>query len=979
MLKRILFMKSFSLIILFDLLFAANVGKIVGRITDLESGKPLIGANVIIEDIYQGSTTDESGDFSILNVHPGSYTISISYIGYEIVSQVGLKVNSDKTTHIDKALKKEVIKGSIVTVIAEAPLIDKSNTASKHIVTSEMIAKQPIQDIRDVLETQAGIFQNTFRGDSRAQSVFFINGISTNSGLFSDNFTGFNLSAIQEISVMTGGYSAEYGEARAAVVNVVEKMTTHGIHGTMLTRLRPAGKYHFGRNIYSRDNHDITGYGIDYWTDQSENPISSYHQQDPQELLVMWEAQSNPDPVLGEYAKRDEWSSETTLYGSLFKGLNFLFSSRGKKGVGIFPQSIPYNREQNIQGYLDFNLFKKFQIRIGGFMGERETAITGGGSRYSNAADYLISNSTNSNFDSGELSEEYGHLGATIVAGPYDQNKYNPMGVIYDQFPELREWYQAYIKFTLFLNQNSFLKFNISQLSDAMDRSDRYDSVPDSLWSRRDDTFLMVTNFRDQGYFHAWDRSKSKVKQIRLDYTNQYTKNQQIKLGLGWKKFDIDFEHFMASHEGGGRWNLNNVFQGKPHEGHFYLQDLIEYPEIILNLGFRIDYFNQNRNASANMFDPTASQTTTPGHDPFKPMGFPGEPETEPTEIQLKISPRLGLSHPVSDNALLHFSYGHFYQRPSWAKMLGFPFVNYTTDMSTVLDPFADQITYMEQWQGFYGNPRLGYERSIQYELGLDLVYQNKLKFDFTGYYKDSDQEASVITGLYGKEYTATKALIVSNGGYSDTRGVEIVLETKLDRSINAGTTYDIYWSYSGNVGYQRLNETGSEYIDLPIGLFTDKRVWSGFEKVKGWISYDIGSEKGPTIFGMKPFSDFHAYTYFWWRSGTPYTYHAPGDLSTRANNKKWFSLYQFNLKVSKGLTLGKVRAEISMDIRNIFDSKFLRLLYYDELKYYHENTDLPIEDRLPKNQFSGEPDVWEWYTYEVPPKQIDFQLKIDF
>lgn len=173
MLKRILFLKGFTLIILFDLLIGANVGKIVGRITDLESGKPLIGANVIIEDTYQGSTTDELGDFSILNVHPGSYTISISYIGYEIVSQVGLKVNSDKTTHIDKALKKEVIKGSVVTVIAETPLIDKSNTASKHIVSSEMIEKQPIQDIRDVLETQAGIFQNTFRGDSRAQSVFF--------------------------------------------------------------------------------------------------------------------------------------------------------------------------------------------------------------------------------------------------------------------------------------------------------------------------------------------------------------------------------------------------------------------------------------------------------------------------------------------------------------------------------------------------------------------------------------------------------------------------------------------------------------------------------------------------------------------------------------------------------------------------------------------------------------------------------------
>ncbi len=978
MFNRIILFNVLSLFIFFDLLIAANVGKIVGRITDLESGEPLVGANVLIEGTYQGSTTDELGDYAIINVYPGSYTITISYIGYEIISQVGIKVNADKTTHIDKALRKEVIQGTVVTVVAETPLIDKSNTASKHVVVSEIFDKQPIQTIRDVLETQAGIFQNTFRGDSRVQSVFMMNDISVNSGLFSDNFNGFNLTALQEISIMTGGYSAEYGEARAAVVNVVEKMTTQGIHGTVLTTVRPAGKYHFGRNLYSRDNFDITGFGINYWTEQSDNPISAYYQQDPQELLTMWEAQSTPDPVLGNYTKRDEWSYETKLYGSFFKGINFLLSGRKKNGVGIFPQSIPYNTEQNIQGYIDFNIFKKFQIRIGGFTGEHETAITGGVSRYSNAADYLIA-SNNSNFDTWEGSEEHRHLGATIVGGPYDQNKYNPMGVIYDHFPELRNWNQLYLKLTLFLNQNSFLKLNISQLSDNMDRSDRYDAVPDSLWSRRDDTFLMVTNFRDQGYYHAWDKSKSKVQQIRLDYTNQFTKFQQIKFGFGWKNFDIDFEHFMASHEGGGRWNLNNVYQGKPYEGNFYLQNLAEYPGIILNSGFRVDFFNQNREASANMFDPTASQTTTPGHDPFKPMGFPGEPETQPTKLQFKISPRLGLSHPISDNALLHFSYGHFYQRPSWSKMLGFPFVNYTTDMSTTLDPFADQITYMEEWQGFYGNPKLGYERSIQYELGLDLVYQNKIKFDFTGYYKDSDQEASVMTGLYGKEYTATKAWMVSNGGYSDTRGVEATLETRLDKKINAGITYDIYWSLSGEVGYSRLNEPGSEYIDLPIGLSMDKRVWSGYEKVKGWISFDLDHGTGPTVFGIRPLSDLHAYTYFWWRSGTPYTYHPPGDLSTRPNNKKWFNIYQFNVRVSKGTTLGKIRVEYSMDIRNIFDSKFLRLLYGDKLKYYHENTDLPIEDRLPKNLFSGEPDIWEWYTYEVPPRQIEFQLKIDF
>ncbi|MBT7200111.1 MAG: TonB-dependent receptor, partial [Candidatus Marinimicrobia bacterium] len=751
-----------------------------------------------------------------------------------------------------------------------------------------------------------------------------------------------------------------------------------GIHGSVITRMRPAGKYHFGRNMYSRDNYDITNYDLDYWTTQSENPISSFYNQDAVELLTKWQEQSTPDPTLGDYAKRDQWFYESTLYGGLFKGLTFLISGRKENAVGIFPQSIPYNTEQNIQGYLNFNYFKRLQIRIGGFTGEKETAITGGGSRYSGGADYVIS-SNNSNFDSWEGAQEHQWQGATIVAGPYDQNKYHPMGVIYDHFPELRNWKQLYLTLTYTLNQNSFMKLNISQLSDAMDRSDRYDVVPDSLWSRRDDTFLMVSNFRDQGYFHSSDKTESVIQQLRFDFTSQYTKNQQMKLGVGYKSFDLNVEHLMTSYEGGGRWNLLNVFSGKPYEGHFYIQNLSEFPGIILNGGIRLDYFNQNREASNNMFDPTASETTTPGHNSWQPMGFPGTPETTPTDLQLKVSPRLGLSHPISETALLHFSYGHFYQRPSWSKMLGFPFVNYTEDPETVMNPFAEQITHMEEWQGFYGNPDLGYEKSVQYELGLDLVYNNQIKVDFTGYYKDAAQIASVNTGLFGKEYFATKAYMVSNGGYSDTRGMEASLETRLNSPINAGMTYDIYWSFRGKIGYSRLNEPGSEFIDRPLGYSSSKQTWSGYQKVKGWLSYDLDKGSGPGIAGLHPFGDLHAYLYFWWRSGDPYTYHPTGDLSTKPNNMKWFSLYQLNLKLSKGVSLANIHTTFSLDATNLLDSKFLRLLYGDKLSYYHENADLPLEERLPKNLFSGEPNVWEWYSYEVAPRQIEFQIRIDY
>ncbi|NQT64027.1 MAG: carboxypeptidase-like regulatory domain-containing protein [Candidatus Marinimicrobia bacterium] len=977
--KRVLcYFRILLLVLLPQLVFGGNVGKIFGKITDSETGEPLIGANITITETYQGATTDVHGDFVIVNIHPGSYTVNVSYIGYESVSMLGVYVTVDNTTYLDNQLSKETIEGSVVTVVAKRHLIDKSHTASKHSVGSESMEKQPVRDMKDVLETQAGIFQNTYRGDSRVNSVILMNGISTNSGLFSDNFSGFNLSAIQEISVMTGGYNAEYGEARAAVINITEKKTAQGIHGSVISRVRPAGKYHFGRNMYSKDNYDITHFDLDYWTTQSENPISKFYQEDPAELLEQWQEQSTPDPTLGDYAERDQWFYESTLYGGLFEGVTFLISGRRENSVGIFPQSIPYNSEQNIQGYLNFDLFKRLQLRIGGFAGEKETALTGGGLRYSKGANYIIS-SNNSNFDSWEGSEEHRHLGATIVAGPYDQNKYNPMGVIYDHFPELRNWNQLYLTLTYTVNPNSFLKLNISQLSDAMDRSDRYGAVPDSLWSRRDDTFLMVTQFRDQGYYHSFDKSESVIRQFRFDYTNQYTKDQQVKLGTGYKTFDIDLEHFMASYEGGGRWNLLNVMSGRPYEGHFYLQNLTELPGIILNGGVRLDYFNQNRNASNNMFDPLAIETTTPGHDPWQPMGIPGDPETTPTELQVKVAPRLGLSHPISETALLHFSYGHFYQRPSWSKMLGLPFVNYTEDMETVLDPYAEQETYMEEWQGFYGNPNLGYEKSVQYELGLDLVYNNLIKVDFTGYYKDAEQIASVTTGLFGSEYFATKAYMMSNGGYSDTRGMETSLETRFNTSVNGGITYDIFWSFSGKVGYSRLNEPGSEFPDLRYDDSFSKQIWSGSQKVKGWISYDLAQGKGPSFFGIHPFSDLHAYAYFWWRSGTPYTYHPPGDLSTKPNNMTWFDIYQFNLKLSKGITIGGIHTVFSLDAQNILNSKFLSLLYNDQLRYYHENSNLPLEERLPTNLFSGEPNVWEWYTYEVSPRQIEFQIRIDY
>ena len=943
-------------------LYAGVSGKLAGKVTDAQTGQALVGVNIVIEELQTGGSSDAEGDYYILNLHPGTYTVSFSYLGYQTVSKTGILVIANRTIRVDAKLTPAVIEGAAVTVVGQRDIIERDLTASEQVVTGEEMQRSWIRTLPELLETQVGIFQGTFRGSSDLQAVYLLDNLSVNSGLLSDNYTSFNLTAIQELSVLTGGYNAEYGEARSAVINVVEKETVSGIHGSFLTRMRPAGIYHFGDYIYGRDNFDYTNYDLEYWTAQANDPLGRFYGAAPDSLLAAWRRQITPNDSLGKYDQRPELESEATLFGAITPRLSFLVSGRFKRGVGIYPQAIPYNPEHNVQGYLNYKISDHLKLRLGGFLGGWESA------------DFL-----SVNFNSLESAQESAWLIPMRVSQPYSRHKYNPMGTIYLQWPELRRWRQLYLKLSHVLNSSTYYEVTASYLRDRMDRSDRYNTVPDSLYSRRDDEFMMVDRYVKQGYFHAWDQTTSSVFQVKGDFTSQYTKYHLIKAGFGFKQNDFDYLHFMGVHEGGARWNLVNLFNGRPYEGHFYLQDKIEFPGLIINAGLRMDYFHQNRKAAKNMFDPLAFETTTPGHDPSEPLGYPGTPEREATKLQKAFAPRLGLSHPISEHSVLHFSYGHFYQRPSWTKMFGLPYVNYTDSDSAALDPYGNQLTYMEEWHGWYGNPKMTYERTVQYELGIDYDIARRYKLDLTGYYKDGSNEASVITGVYGAEYNTTKALMISNSGYSDVRGVEASLNSHLPGPLNYGLSYDIFWSSQGEVGFSRLYEPGSELVNVPKGQRQGESVWNNYHKIKLNLNFSFPRNGGPRLLGLKPLSDVNLAAYFWWRSGDPYTYHSPGDVSTRQNNRRWFSYHQLNLKAAKGFDLLKVRGELSLDVRNVLNRKFLRRLYGDDLIRWHENPGLPDEGRLPRNSFSAEPDVWNWYSYEVPPRQVYFQFKIDF
>jgi hypothetical protein len=951
---------------------AGNAGKISGRVTDKATGQPLIGANVFFKGLKSGASTDVQGDYYILNVPPGSHTLTVSMIGYRTVNDSNIIINVDRTTTENFKLETMSVEKNAVIVVAERPVIVKDLTASEQIVTGKEMEQAGLVTIKDVLETQAGIFSDNsnlawqrgttksyVRGSSMVQAVYMIDNLSVNSGLVSDNYSGFNTSTIEQISVLTGGYNAEYGEGRSAIINIVSKEAPDGIHGSIQGRMRPAGVYHFGRNIYSKDNNDYVSTGIDYWTQQSKDVNSQYYQKNPDSLLTAWRKQSTPNGVLGNYANRPEYEYEGTLFGHVTEGLSFLASGRFKQGVGIFPEAIPYNPEFNFQGYLNYKYSPSLSFRVGGFYGGYESA------------DY-----TSSNFNTSEMGQEASWLAPMRVDEQYARAKYNLFGASFREWPELRRWNQFYGKATNVVNDNSFFEVTLSYLQDKLNRSDRYGELPDSLWLT--DVVSMIPRYTLQSYYHTWTNNNSETFQIKGDYTNQVTKIHSIKTGFTLKQYNFHYETY-AAESTSKRVNDINVFDGRPYEGDFYLQDKIEFPGLIVNVGVRGDFFNQNRNAPTNMFDPLAFEIGTPGHDAGQPLGIPGTPNTERTKFQVAIAPRIGISHPINENAALHFVYGHFYQRPSWTKMFGFPFVNYTTTKDSMLDPYAKQITYMDEWQGYYGNPNLSYEKTVQYELGIDYNIADMLKLDLTGYYKDASRESNVVTGVYAATYSATKALMVSNSGYSDVRGIETKLDSRFDGMFNFGISHEIYWSFDGEVGFNRLYETGSTSLDVPKGLVQGKGPWGDYQRIKGWVSFSINKDEGPEIMKFRPLSDVSIYANFWWRTGDQFTYHAPGDLSTEPNNMRWFNYYQIDLRVSKGIQISGLYTELSIQIKNLLNSKFLRLLSGDDLAHYMQNPNLPDSERLPKTFDFSEPNIWEWYSYEVPPQQIFFQLSIKF
>jgi len=601
---------SFHIIILFcfmlipEIIFAGTTGKIMGTVNDDDTGEPLIGANILIQGTQLGAATNMDGEFFILNIPPGVYSLRASMIGYQDMVITNLRVSVDLTTEAKFKLKMTALVGEEVIIVAVRPLVQKDLSSSASFISSETLDEMPVETLFDVLELQAGIVKDTqgnlhLRGGRSGEVAYLIDNISMTDPYSGNLAVTIENDAIQELQVVSGTFNAEYGQAMSGVVNIVTK--------------DPADKF-FGR---------FSAYLGDYLSNKKDIFLN-IDEINPLGMNNIQGTLSGPMPLLGNkfsamMSLRYNWN-EGWLYGQ--RRFNTSDSSNFDSpdpAEWIIEETgdnkmVAMNSEKNI--YFTGKLLFRFTPSL----------IF----KYSYLRNYA-------------RYQNYAHL-----------FKYNPDG----NYQNINNSYSHLFNMTHVVSANTFYSATISYFFTEPDQyvyEDPMDSRyvdPKRLRSRRARSFY--TGGTEMWHYHRNTTSYSG----KFEFSSQVTSHHLLKSGFEIKQHRLYSHEYEIQIENGYQYippltsYNHNEYTHKPLEFSTYLQDKIEYSSVILNLGVRFDFFDPAGKVPIDLRDPIGVIRETE-NDILK----------KSTE-KYQFSPRIAISYPITDQGILFCSYGHFFQMP---------------------------------------------------------------------------------------------------------------------------------------------------------------------------------------------------------------------------------------------------------------------------------------------------------------------------
>ncbi len=203
-------------------------GTIQGTVKD-EKGETMALAGVLVEQNGTRKSavqTDFDGGYKVSSLAPGVYDVIVKYAGYADYKIAGVKVNANKITFLDIDMPSEGASNLDALIVKdyEVPLIDRDGGATGGTVTRDDIAKMPGRSATSIATTVGGVYQDaggggglSVRGSRSDATYYFIDGIKVRGS------TNLPKSAIEEVSVVTGGLPANYGDATGGIISVTTR------------------------------------------------------------------------------------------------------------------------------------------------------------------------------------------------------------------------------------------------------------------------------------------------------------------------------------------------------------------------------------------------------------------------------------------------------------------------------------------------------------------------------------------------------------------------------------------------------------------------------------------------------------------------------------------------------------------------------------------------------------------------------------
>ena len=233
-------------------LFAQNpTATLVGTVRDA-SGAVVVNAALEVRntdtDETRKAVTDEKGEFTVPNLVPGPYEVTIAKGGFRTVRETNIELQIDQVARLDFKLEVGAISQSI-DVTDAAPLIATENGTKGEVMTSAEMLEMPLngRDFSDLAflvpgvtpaapnAQGSGIAINGGRADNTS---FIIDGFGARDTLFGGSLTSPNIDATQEFKMQTNSFSAEYGRMAGGVMNMVLKSGANQVHGSLFEFVR---------------------------------------------------------------------------------------------------------------------------------------------------------------------------------------------------------------------------------------------------------------------------------------------------------------------------------------------------------------------------------------------------------------------------------------------------------------------------------------------------------------------------------------------------------------------------------------------------------------------------------------------------------------------------------------------------------------------------------------------------------------------